>query len=193
MALSNLAVVFTEIRWYPEALSSALWAYDLSVASADTSSLFFAYVVNNVVSGHLDLQHVEHAVALEPRYARIIEEYGNEGLRELRFLNVFRLKCLMNPDDAFRVWSVEREIKGDSVRAQMLHYLCSNTRGLRNEQVQSLRAELTELILNDELDPKVKLNYLVSAISVYEDLPLVVRQELLALELNVLQSNNVFI
>lgn len=193
VALSNLAVVFTEIRWYPEALSSSLWAYDLSVASSDTSSLFFAYVVNNLVSGHLDLQHVEHAVALEPRYARIIEEYGNEELKELRFLNVFRLKCLTSPEEAFRVWTVEREIRGDSVRAQMLQYLSSNTQGLSKEQVQSLREELTELILSDDLHPNAKLNYLVSAISLFEDVSLAVRQELLELELNVRQSNNVFI
>jgi len=104
LSLSNLSFLFTEIRWYPEALSTAPWAYDLSVTSGDTASLYFAYAINNLVSSHLDMGHAELASQLAPIHHRAVKNFGNDELRQLEFINSFRTQCMVSPDRALDIW-----------------------------------------------------------------------------------------
>ena len=192
VSLSNLAVLFTEIRWYPEALSSVIWAYDLSRASSDTSSQFFAYVVNNLVSAHLDMGHVEHAAQLTPRYASLVGKYGNSELREFWYLNTFRVQCLSDPKKAFERWLVESPQKSDSLRSKMVHFLSAVAGKLPVSDRAKLEIELADLMLKGNLSPRIKLNYVVPALSTLSTIPIGIRKELLELEL-LLDSKNVFV
>ncbi len=193
VGLSNLSALFTEIRWHPEALSSSLWAYDLSLASGDTASLFFAYVINNLVSGYLDMGHVEHAQALGPRYSQVIDQFGNQELRDLKFLNDFRLRCLLDGQDGYSLWKKERTNVSDSMRCKMAYYLSRHSSELDPEQRHDFELAVVSMLVNRSIDPQVKLNYVVPSLNAFTTIPVDARKELLELELVVLKSKNVFV
>lgn len=193
LSLSNLSFLFTEIRWYPEALSTSLWAYDLSVTSGDTASVYFAYAINNLVSSHLDMGHVELASQLTPKYHRAVQNFGNDELRQLEFINSFRIQCMMNPERALDIWNNELRKKDLVLRGKLANYVANELKTLSPSARDALKKELVGLMESEELSSEIKLNFVVPALVDFVEFPVSVRKELLELELDVLSTTNVFV
>lgn len=182
IALSNLSAIFTEIRWYPEALSASIWARDLFHSSGDTNSTFYAYSTNNLFASYLDLGHIEQASDLVEGYRHSIMKYGNEELRQLFQVNMFRLYCETDPERALDMW--ERKLPELTLEHEaMFNYYLASTIGAQNERVSSkLLGRIVRLLSSDRLDHLDKLDYLIPSLAYFDVLPNSAKQPLMNLE-----------